>query len=596
MNHSGVPKSVKGACSVPEAISSFSTFFRVGKAETCRSATCSSSTSTWIKTDRPFATVEEELKTLARQAANFRRLLEPKKGDVLFALATFLGRFDVSTAYPLLLHFFDVGLTDEAWKRVSTGLESYLLRRAVCGLTTKNYNRVFLELTRFLRAEGATPEKVEQFLGELTGETREWPSDDAFRTSWIEQHAYTMLQNAKLVHILRSLSDTYLTAGSEHISIDTPLTVEHLMPQEWIEHWPLADGSAGMTEIELWDAPEADPRAAATRARKAAVQTMGNLTIVTQPLNSSVSNSAWSVKRPELLSVSLLSINQQLHSYDFWNESTIAERSKALFQKALRLWPRPAVAAPAQTKSERVQVTMANTVAILIIGSLIWNKSEHRESWRNTRLSLGEKKRVRSPIRYGRLSGTTSSKAYTMVFSNELVPTQLGWALAVPCRYRVNTQHQLFEEAEALWAAEHSKATAPGPLAERWGAVGLLCNPNSPGLEELKATWSQRIAGDHEIYRDFPHADGEVAAVSPDGVLTIPWPTMESGHALDVDLVLATATVPEPIPGGHYATPENIASAWTKYPERRHYFDENRLCGISTAFDDAILKALNAIS
>jgi uncharacterized protein with ParB-like and HNH nuclease domain len=295
----------------------------------------------WIEKKRPFPTVREEVAALARQGDDFRRIIEPKKDDILFPLVRFLDSFDIRTAYPLLLHLLDVSLPEEQWKAVSITLESYLLRRAVCDLTTKNYNRVFLTLTRLLRRDGASPDNVRKYLADLTGESGEWPTDEAFRNAWRTQHAYRTLQNPKIVHILRRLSDTYLGSKSERIVIDSPLTVEHIMPQIWIEHWPLPDGTKGLKWEELWNSQPGDPRSDATRRRDVLLQTLGNLTILTQALNSAVSNGAWKDKRPALLSASLLPINQQLQTIEIWDEDAIEERSEALFERALTIWPGP---------------------------------------------------------------------------------------------------------------------------------------------------------------------------------------------------------------------------------------------------------------
>lgn len=235
---------------------------------------------------------------------------------------------------------------------------------------------------------------------------------------------------------------------------------------------------------------------------------------------------------------------------------------------------------------------MPYVVSILIIGSLIWKDSPHRESWRQKRLVLDRQKRVRAPIRYGRLS---ASQSYTMVLSNELAPDRLGWALAVPCRCRANTVNQLVEEAEALWAAEQSETTEPGPLAARWGCVGLLCNPNSVGLDAVQQAWSHRVKEEHRIYQRFPHVTNELPAVDAAGRLTMPWPTMESGEALDADLVLATATVPTLVEETRYATSAEVAEPWND-AQRRNYFDKNREFGISTAFDAEIRQALDLIA
>lgn len=233
---------------------------------------------------------------------------------------------------------------------------------------------------------------------------------------------------------------------------------------------------------------------------------------------------------------------------------------------------------------------MSKSVAILTIGSLFWSDEESRQTWRGKRLAIDRATRVRAPIRYGRWS---SRSGYMMVFSCGLGAEQFGWALAVPCRAAVDSFAQLAAEAEALWAAEDTKASNPGGLAAKWGAVGLLSNPNRTGLDSLTAEWSQRVASEHEIYKGFPSVDGEVPAVTPAGLLAIPWPVTESGTPFEVDLLLATPTVPRDRHKSHvYATPQQIATAFQTATRKRKYFDETRKVGISTAFDTQILQYL----
>jgi uncharacterized protein with ParB-like and HNH nuclease domain len=294
----------------------------------------------WIERTHPFPTVTEELATIARQGTDFRRITQPKKDDLLHPLATFLETFDISTAYPLLLHLLDITPSTDDWKDYASVLESYLLRRAVCGLTTKNYNRTFLTLTRSLRKDGTTPAHVRNYLLALTGESTAWPTDQEFANVWNTTHAYAALNNPKLVHILRRLNDTYLNNKHETLTIDAPLSVEHILPQKWIEHWPLPDGK-GLTIQELYWTPPEDPRVDATRDRDKALQTFGNLTILTSPLNASLSNSSWPIKRPALLNASLLPINQELYKNATWDEASIKQRGQELLHRALKIWPRP---------------------------------------------------------------------------------------------------------------------------------------------------------------------------------------------------------------------------------------------------------------
>ena len=234
----------------------------------------------------------------------------------------------------------DVKISDEYWYIISNILESYLLRRSVCGLTTKNYNRIFLAITRTLRRDGVNPENLRNHLLAQSGESVEWPTDDAFADAWRTSYADRILDNRKIVHILKRLNDTYYGSKMEMLSIEGSLTVEHILPQEWVEHWPFEDDSRGMDFLELLDAEEDNQRATQTRLRNAALQTFGNLTILTQKLNSSVSNGPWIKKQPELQRNSLLPINQHLQNYNVWNESAIVARSNELLERALKLWSR----------------------------------------------------------------------------------------------------------------------------------------------------------------------------------------------------------------------------------------------------------------
>ncbi len=294
----------------------------------------------WIERTNPFAgSIREELAALARQGDHFRRILEPKKSDPIYGLAVLLDAFDIRTAYPLLLSLFEADLSVADWHGFSATLESYLLRRAVCGLTTKNYNRIFLQLTKNLRRDGISVENLTKQLSSQSGDSVDWPSDAAFCDAWLNKPSYE-LGNAKLAHILARLDETYASGKVEALAFEKRPTIEHIMSQSWIEHWPLPDGSEGMDFLDGLAAAVDEPRAAASNARDRAVQTMGNLTLLMQPLNSAQSNSAWVDKKPELMKHSLLPINQELHDVTVWDEQAIAARGERIFARALKIWPK----------------------------------------------------------------------------------------------------------------------------------------------------------------------------------------------------------------------------------------------------------------
>ncbi|MCW6509693.1 DUF262 domain-containing protein [Lichenifustis flavocetrariae] len=294
----------------------------------------------WLEATKPFAGVEAELQTLSRQRDDFRRIIAPAKDDLLFGLSTFLDTFDVRTTYPLLLAMLDAKTDDDELLAVCSLLESYVLRRAVCDLTTKNYNRVFLSLSRNLRENGFTAANLKSALLALSGDSALWPNDAVFRDAWLREPLYTCLNNARLVYILTRLNQTFLTSKIEMIAFEKQPTVEHLLPRSWRPNWPLQDGSKGMELSDMLAAPPSDARAQATRRRDEVLQTIGNLTIITMELNSAQSNSAWSTKRFQLGIHSILPINQSAMQIETWNETAIQQRGEALFARALTIWPR----------------------------------------------------------------------------------------------------------------------------------------------------------------------------------------------------------------------------------------------------------------
>jgi uncharacterized protein with ParB-like and HNH nuclease domain len=295
----------------------------------------------WIQRSRPFTSVKEELETLATQRDDFRLVLEPRSGHKLYNVASLLAAFDISTIHPLLLCLLARDISDAEWATISTTIESYVVRRAVCDLTSKNYNKLFLALVRELDGKAESSTVISAFLTRQFAETSIWPDNETFRSAWRTQHAYRALSNPKIVHIFRRLNETYHSKKTESVMV-SDLTVEHILPQNWVQHWPLRDGSVGMTIHDLYNV-NGDPDASAlgSRERYAALQTIGNLTILTHSLNAAVSNGPWTEKRSAILMSSILPINQSLQTVDRWDELAIASRSDELFQRAATLWPRP---------------------------------------------------------------------------------------------------------------------------------------------------------------------------------------------------------------------------------------------------------------
>ena len=135
---------------------------------------------------------------------------------------------------------------------------------------------------------------------------------------------YRQLSQARLKMLLHTLERNRRTAMTEPLVYTTKLTIEHLMPQDWRAHWALAPGAND----------------AAAHERDSRLHRLGNLTLLTGSLNSSVSNGLWPDKRAAIQEHGALLLNNR-DLPDDWDENAIDERGNRLAQAVLAMWPGP---------------------------------------------------------------------------------------------------------------------------------------------------------------------------------------------------------------------------------------------------------------
>lgn len=109
------------------------------------------------------------------------------------------------------------------------------------------------------------------------------------------------------------------------------------MPQKWEANWSLIPAE-GSDAVDL-NAVKTDEKAAAARDRD--IQTFGNLTLLTQKLNSSVSNGPFDSKRNQITENSALRLNRYFINLEKWDEDSILDRGRSLFQIARKIWQYP---------------------------------------------------------------------------------------------------------------------------------------------------------------------------------------------------------------------------------------------------------------
>ena len=292
----------------------------------------------WIVDDREFdGDVEAELRAIATSAAVYRRLLKQAKDDVLGRFGRFSRAFDVSTATPLVL-FLGTTIADPVQLAAALGaIESFIVRRDICGLPTAGYNKIFTDIIGNLRALGHADVlfTLRERLALGTLDTVRWPDDAEFGAAWLSRTQYKPARQGRLRHVFERIEEHKRTTASEVVEIKTDLTLEHIMPQKWRAYWPI---SGYAHEDEEAPSPE---HVSKQIARDLQVHVLGNLTLLTHGLNAAVSNGAFSVKMPAIRAQSALILNRDLHDYAEWTEASIAARGADLLKVAAQLWLGP---------------------------------------------------------------------------------------------------------------------------------------------------------------------------------------------------------------------------------------------------------------
>lgn len=281
--------------------------------------------------ERPASTHMAEFREYADVYRSFDEFPPTSREGIFFYR---LNALDTTTVYPLLLEVFRrYGDDAKAAERrqILTDLESFLIRRTICQLTPKGYNRFFVDMTRELASDDDfSANAIRQFLLAETAEISRWPNDQEFSEAWSTLSFYKRLKRARARMVLEAIEARMHTGKTEEIQIEKNLTIEHLMPSAWQTHWPLT-----------WNGESQEEREDVIQARNAAIHRVGNLTLLTKKLNPSISNGPWDRKRSELSKHSILAMNRVLLDVERWDEVAIEERTQALLTIAVDEWPHP---------------------------------------------------------------------------------------------------------------------------------------------------------------------------------------------------------------------------------------------------------------
>ncbi len=233
---------------------------------------------------------------------------------------SFLVDLEMDVVYPLLLELYsdysDGVLSEQDFTPIIHLTESYLCRRAVCGLGTNSLNKVFPFVTKKIDKDQYLESIKVHFLS-LEKTTGKFPKDSEFRDSFITIDFY------------RFKKKKYFFERLENFNTEEPVdtqkcTIEHIMPQTLTEEEWKRDLGENFEAIH-----------------EKYLHTIGNLTLT--GYNKEYSNKSFQEKKymENGFKQSSLKLNQSLKDLEVFDEKEIEKRANDLADWALKIWTYP---------------------------------------------------------------------------------------------------------------------------------------------------------------------------------------------------------------------------------------------------------------
>ena len=264
---------------------------------------------------------EEELKELKKYTAYFCAMALDKEQDKELKEAfSDLSELKVDVSYPLLLELYNDYkmniLSKDDFIEIIRLIESYVFRRAVCGIPTNSLNKTFASFGKSIIKEKYL-ESVKAHFNKMTS-YRRFPNDEEFVTELTCRDLYNFRSRSYWLRRLENHDRKERVNVSEY-------TIEHILPQNNNLNldWRQALGPD-------WE-----------KIQQKYVHTIGNLTLT--GYNSEYSDRFFTEKKDMKggFRESPLKLNRRLANLDTWNEETILQRAENLAKEALKVWQYP---------------------------------------------------------------------------------------------------------------------------------------------------------------------------------------------------------------------------------------------------------------
>ncbi|MFP5954943.1 DUF262 domain-containing protein [Helicobacter pylori] len=259
------------------------------------------------------------LQDLQKYCGFFCQIVFKKEADKdLNKALSFLVGLEMDVIYPLLLELYsdykDGVLSKQDFIPIIYLTESYICRRAVCGLGTNSLNKIFASFTKKINKDQYLESIKAHFLSLETTKGK-FPKDSEFKNLFITIDFYNLKENKYFLERLEKF-DTEEPVDTQKCNI------EHIMPQTLTEEWERDLGGNFQAIHDKY------------------LHTIGNLTLT--GYNEKYSNNSFQEKRDmeNGFKQSPLRLNQSLKD-EVFGEKEIEKRANDLADWALKIWTYP---------------------------------------------------------------------------------------------------------------------------------------------------------------------------------------------------------------------------------------------------------------
>lgn len=317
-------------------------------------------------------TIEDELIELERYSAIYREMIDCSPNSEIGRWMSIYEVFGIATLRPLILFLKnEMEVSGDDLSTVLKIMESYTVRRLLCFKQgVRSYTKLICKLIQRLKGR---PFDLGYFIKLLSAEkakSTKWPIDSEVKSFLMEDwYNHNIPRNViryilYRIELMKREENRFLETSQ--LVFDNKLSLEHIMPEEWKKTWSLSltNDEQGLTNHPIyykdmffseykrdnpdWETEPSEEGLASesyqipfqlAEERSLYLQSIGNLTLVTNRLNSKLSNSPFTKKKVALSENSVLMLNKGICEYNTWDTKQIQERTNELVTIFSKIWP-----------------------------------------------------------------------------------------------------------------------------------------------------------------------------------------------------------------------------------------------------------------